>query len=276
MSPKLISSRHNAQFRLLQDVVDSSRGRREHGKAWIEGERLCDAYLRSNWPAAIAVISSSSEAAIPAVLQTHRDRMSETWLMDPKLFALISTTETPVGWGLLIPLPDTQDAKGAKSVKGAVNEDVVVLDRIQDPGNLGAVLRCAAAAGIRHAWCLSGSTDPWSPKVLRSAMGAHFVMQLETAIDEHDVVRRCAQQGLQLLAAAHREHATSLYSPTLDVGRPTAWIFGNEANGVSESLLAQSIAVAIPQSSSVESLNVAVAAGVCLFEMRRRRLTITP
>ena len=148
---------------------------------------------------------------------------------------------------------------------------VVIVDRIQDPGNLGALLRSAAAAGIAQCWCVTGTVDPWSPKVLRAAMGAHFQMTIRHGVDARQVIDACRLQGFHLLSTANQPDAVSLYSAGLQLNQPIAWVFGQEGDGVAQEFLSQAQVVVIPQTAAVESLNVAVAAGICFFEMRRRQ-----
>jgi RNA methyltransferase, TrmH family len=147
----------------------------------------------------------------------------------------------------------------------------VVADRIQDPGNLGSLIRSAAAAGIRHMVCLKGTVDPWSPKVLRAAMGAHFVMDLIGGVESEALIQHSQRLGRRLMSTANRADAVSIYSSDWSIHNPMAWVFGQEGEGVSASILSVSQTVVIPQSEQVESLNVGVAAGICLFEMVRRK-----
>ena len=148
---------------------------------------------------------------------------------------------------------------------------VVIVDRIQDPGNLGALLRSAAAAGIAQCWCVTGTVDPWSPKVLRAAMGAHFQMTIRQGVDARQVIDACRLQGFHLLSTANQPDAVSLYAAELQLNQPIAWVFGQEGDGVAQEFLSKAQVVVIPQTAAVESLNVAVAAGICFFEMRRRQ-----
>lgn len=263
MPIKTITSRANTAFKLLREITTNARARREHQASWIEGERLCEAYFKAKGLAAIAVIKGSANAGADAMIKRYPDRIRETWQLDAKLFAEISPVETSIGWGLIVPIPPSEDL--------VINGDVVVLDRIQDPGNLGTILRSALAAGVRHAWCTTGATDPWSPKVLRSAMGAHFAMRIATNISNRQVIDVAAAQRLRLLATALDPKAVSLFSKTLRLQEPCAWVFGNEAGGVSQELLVGAQTVVIPQTHDIESLNVAAAASICLFEMRRQR-----
>ena len=148
---------------------------------------------------------------------------------------------------------------------------VVIVDRIQDPGNLGALLRSAAAAGIAQCWCITGTVDPWSPKVLRAAMGAHFQMTIRQGVDARQAIDACRLRGFHLLSTANQPDAVSLYSAELQLNQPIAWVFGQEGDGVAQEFLSQAQVVVIPQTAAVESLNVAVAAGICFFEMCRRQ-----
>lgn len=264
MDNKAITSRSNAAFKWLQEIATNPRARREHQASWLEGERLCEAYLQSDALLAIAVMAQPKSEGAAFLASRYGHRIRETWQLDAKLFTSISSVETPVGWGLVIPIPPSADLAG--------DGDVVVLDRIQDPGNLGTVLRSAAGAGVRHAWCTSGTTDPWSPKALRSAMGAHFVMKIAVNVTDQQAIDAARSRKARLLATALTEDSASIFSPALKLQEPCVWVFGNEAGGVSKSLLGQAQRIMIPQSKEVESLNVAAAASVCLFEMRRRRL----
>jgi tRNA G18 (ribose-2'-O)-methylase SpoU len=216
--------------------------------------------------------------------QTNIELLSpEVWKLSTPLFKLVTQLEAPTGWGLLLPIPeavlasnigsaDGDGRPGAQENQEGLTDHWVVADRLQDPGNLGALMRTAAAAGIRYMVCLKGTVDPWSPKVLRSAMGAHFVMQIENSIESDQFLAQVSKLGLRLMSTANQPKALSIYSDELHLDGPIAWVFGQEGDGVSETILSISEIVKIPQSEDVESLNVAVAAGICLFEALRRSL----
>lgn len=257
---KIIESRQNPGFKLLKDLVGTARDRRAHQAAWIEGDRLCSAFAGAQQSAGVLVVS----AGLPAerIVAAAKKAVRETWVLHPKLFDEISQLDSPIGWGMIIPVSSTV---------GKLAGDVVVLDRIQDPGNAGTILRSAVAAGVVDIWCVAGTVDLWSPKVLRSAMGAHFSIHVRDSLKPQDVFSLCKGYRLQLLTTANRPEAVSLYSPGLDLARPIAWVFGQEGAGVSADFVRESLAVVIPQSSRVESLNVAAAASICLFEARRRK-----
>lgn len=144
--------------------------------------------------------------------------------------------------------------------------DTLILDRIQDPGNVGTLLRSAAAVGIQQVLSTTGTASLWSPKVLRAAMGAHFSLQLFEMIENQDIL-----QNFHIPVYATSSHRpASIYQ--LDLSSPCVWILGNEGQGVHPELLTQAQSVTIPQPGGQESLNVAIAGSVCLFEMMRQRL----
>ena len=283
---KEIRSRKNPHIKLLRDLVMGGRLRRSHNAAWVEGERLCRSYFDTQTSLPILVASeklllADLLASAPRGIQSFR----EVWIIPADCFSEITQIESSLGWGLVIEVPissganddpgsndpgsnETQPSAGRKAL---MQSAVVIVDRIQDPGNLGALLRSAAAAGIAQCWCVIGTVDPWSPKVLRAAMGAHFQMTIRQGVDARQVIDACRLQGFHLLSTANQPDAVSLYSAGLQLNQPIAWVFGQEGDGVAQEFLSKAQVVVIPQTAAVESLNVAVAAGICFFEMRRRQ-----
>ena len=283
---KEIRSRKNPHIKLLRDLVMGGRLRRSHNAAWVEGERLCRSYFDTQTSLPILVASeklllADLLASAPRGIQSFR----EVWIIPADCFSEITQIESSLGWGLVIEVPissganddpgsndpgsnETQPSAGRKAL---MQSAVVIVDRIQDPGNLGALLRSAAAAGIAQCWCVTGTVDPWSPKVLRAAMGAHFQMTIRQGVDARQVIDACRLRGFHLLSTANQPDAVSLYSAELQLNQPIAWVFGQEGDGVAQEFLREAQVVVIPQTAAVESLNVAVAAGICFFEMRRRQ-----
>ena len=288
---KEIRSRKNPHIKLLRDLVMGGRLRRSHNAAWVEGERLCRSYFDTQTSLPILVASeklllADLLASAPRGIQSFR----EVWIIPADCFSEITQIESSLGWGLVIEVPissganddprsndpgsndpgsnETQPSAGRKAL---MQSAVVIVDRIQDPGNLGALLRSAAAAGIAQCWCVTGTVDPWSPKVLRAAMGAHFQMTIRQGVDARQVIDACRLRGFHLLSTANQPDAVSLYSAELQLNQPIAWVFGQEGDGVAQEFLSKAQVVVIPQTAAVESLNVAVAAGICFFEMRRRQ-----
>jgi TrmH family RNA methyltransferase len=278
---KEIRSRKNPHIKLLRDLVMGGRLRRSHNAAWVEGERLCRSYFDTQTSLPILVASdklllADLLASVPRGLQSFR----EVWTIPADCFSEITQIESSLGWGLVIEVPipsgsnddlsnnETQLSAGRKAL---MQSAVVIVDRIQDPGNLGALLRSAAAAGIAQCWCITGTVDPWSPKVLRAAMGAHFQMTIRQGVNAKQAIDACRLRGFHLLSTANQPDAVSLYSAELQLNQPIAWVFGQEGDGVAQEFLSQAQVVVIPQTAAVESLNVAVAAGICFFEMCRRQ-----
>jgi TrmH family RNA methyltransferase len=278
---KEIRSRKNPHIKLLKDLVMGGRLRRSHNAAWVEGERLCRSYFDTQTSLPILVASeklllADVVASAPRGIQSFR----EVWTIPADCFSEITQIESSLGWGLVIEVPipsgsnddlsnnETQLSAGRKAL---MQSAVVIVDRIQDPGNLGALLRSAAAAGIAQCWCITGTVDPWSPKVLRAAMGAHFQMTIRQGVNAKQAIDACRLRGFHLLSTANQPDAVSLYSAELQLNQPIAGVFGQEGDGVAQEFLSQAQVVVIPQTAAVESLNVAVAAGICFFEMCRRQ-----
>ena len=141
----------------------------------------------------------------------------------------------------------------------------VVLDRLQDAGNVGSILRSAAALGVAQVLALKGTAALWSPKVLRAGMGAHFALHLIEGLDE------TALAGLRVPLVGTSSHGGSLLRDAA-LPRPCAWVFGHEGQGVSAALQARcTLTVRIPQPGGEESLNVAAAAAICLYESAVRQ-----
>ncbi len=252
-----ISSRDNPLLMRLRKLVHEPGGYRKAGQIWIEGEHLCDAYLRRGGRPAQAVIAASAWAR-PAQRRLA-EQAGEVAVVADALLAPISTLESPAPLGFLVGLP------GPASVEPGVAS--VVLDRLQDAGNVGTILRSAAAFGFTQVVALKGTAALWSPKVLRAGMGAHFALNLVEGV-EADAL---AALALPLLATSSHA-AEELHRAALPW--PCGWVFGHEGQGVASELLARCAAtLRIAQPGGEESLNVAAAAAVCLYESSRRRLS---
>jgi TrmH family RNA methyltransferase len=145
--------------------------------------------------------------------------------------------------------------------------DVVILDRIQDAGNVGAILRTAAAAGFTQIIALSGCAHLWSSKVLRAGMGAHRLLDLYEGWTNQQVISAVTAPLMAATAGAEQD----LFTLNKQLLKPVAWVMGSEGQGVSDDLLTQAKGVSIPIDPRVESLNVSTAAAICLFETVRVR-----
>ncbi len=251
----VLYSRDNARYQALRSLASERRARRQAGATLIDGEHLLKSALAAGIVPRRLVFSASSQESRVAGWQTRLPQVPLLRLSDA-LFATLSPVESPTGVLAEIAIP-TQVNAAARFV--------VLLEDIQDPGNLGALLRTAAAAGVEQAYLSTACADAWSPKVLRGGQGAHFRLGLEERADLVDVARRFPGT----LHAAVLGAGISLFE--LDLRDPVAFAFGNEGAGLSEALRACALPFSIPMSDQVESLNVAAAAAVCLFERVRQQ-----
>ena len=252
-----ISSRDNPLLVRLRKLARHPGDYRKQGQVLLEGEHLCQAWAqRGGVPAAHVLMTESAwqegrffelaQAAVATVI------VSEAAMAD------LGTLETPAAIAFVVPLPPPP----------AIQPDAasVVLDRIQDAGNVGSILRSAAAFGFRQVIALQGTASLWSPKVLRAAMGAHFQLGLVEGVGELAL----AALSVPLLGTSSHA-ATALVHAGLP--SPCAWVFGNEGEGMSAGLATRcALQVRIPQPGGEESLNVAAAAAVCLYESARTGL----
>ncbi|MDP3621754.1 MAG: RNA methyltransferase [Polynucleobacter sp.] len=266
---EFISSRENPLFKELRAIqATGSKGQKARlafGHALLEGIHLLQTWCAD--PALNVLLTSElgiEHHEINALVQQHLDACPDTRViyLDANLWSELSELANGPQIAGLVSLPSVAPI-------GTLNGDVVVLDRIQDAGNVGAILRTAAAAGFTQIVALSGCAHLWSSKVLRAGMGAHRGLKLYEGWSN--------QQALSAITAplflATADGSVSLFDLDAQLKKSVAWVLGSEGQGVSAELLAQGNAVSIPMASRVESLNVATAAAVCLFEtVRVRRL----
>lgn len=258
---KTISSRQNAMIKDLHALAHSAAERRKHGKTVLDGVHLVQAALAQGIRLEQVCVSERGlQAAEIAALVAQLEQVMSCICLPDALFDHISPTDSPAGILAVIEMP-------AALAPTTPHSSCVVLEAVQDSGNLGTILRTAAAAGITDVLLTEGCAQVWSPRVLRAAMGAHFSLKLYEKVAPADVL---ANYPGQILATGVK-HAKSLYQ--LDLSQPVAWLFGSEGAGLSAATaaLAQQV-VMIPMAASTESLNVAAAAAVCLFEERRQKL----
>jgi TrmH family RNA methyltransferase len=253
-APLHITSKDNPLLQRLRKLARDGGAYRQAGELWLEGEHLCSALLQRGGRPAQAVLTESAWAR-PA-LRGLAQAAPRVVLVPDALFAAFSALPSPAGIGFLLPLPDAPaiDPQAA----------TVVLDRLQDAGNVGSILRTAAAFGVAQVLALQGTAALWSPKVLRAGMGAHFGLRLVEGLQPADLDALAVPLVGTSLEAADLLQAAPLPSPC-------AWLLGHEGQGVAPDLLARcALTVRIPQPGGEESLNVAAAAAVCLYESMRR------
>ncbi len=247
-----ITSRSNPEFRFLLELAESSRARRQAGLTLLDGWHLIEAALQAGLRLERLIVS---EAAAPLPAAEAATAGVPRRVLSEALVRALSPVKTPTGWLALveIPRPAAQDCRCA-----------VLLEDIQDPGNLGAILRSAAAAGVEAAYLSQGCADAWSPKTLRGGQGAQFRLAIHERADLPAVAGRYRGRAYAAVLGAK----ASLYD--LDLRGAVAFAFGNEGAGLAEALSARCRPFTIPMPGAVESLNVASAAAVCLFERVRQ------
>ncbi|SOD42165.1 TrmH family RNA methyltransferase [Nitrosovibrio sp. Nv4] len=262
---KFITSRDNPIFRQLVKLKESARQRRTAEQTLLDGVHLIDAYnLALGPPQALIVSESGLENAEIRRLQAEQsiNAGTEVVVLSDALFREVSPVKTPIGVMALISIPEST----ILMCKGGRGESFcVLLEAIQDPGNVGSILRSAVAAGASDIYLSDGCADVWSPKTLRAAMGAHFSICIHEQSDLVEVAR--AFNGRVIAASLKAKN--SLYQTRLT--GPVALVFGNEGMGLSDAMLqAASEQISIPMQGRTESLNAAAAAAVCFFERVRQ------
>ncbi|OFZ99894.1 MAG: hypothetical protein A2Z64_06250 [Betaproteobacteria bacterium RIFCSPLOWO2_02_67_12] len=253
----VIRSRDNVRVRRWRKLAASRRARRSEGRALIEGVHLVGTLLASRGRLDALIVSESGLAQPEIASLMQRSPVRPVVLSD-SLFSSIADAESPAGIAAEIVLPKVEPNL-------ATCGSCVFLEGVQDAGNVGALLRSAAAFGLGDAVLGPGCADAWSPKALRAGMGAHFALRIGSRID---------------LAAAFERFAGTIVCTVARGGAPIAqadlrgrigWLFGGEGQGVSEALAARSdLRVTIPMPGAAESLNVAAAAAICFYEMSRQ------
>lgn len=245
--PQSITSRDNPLLKQLRRLSHEPTAYRKAGQFWVEGDHLCRAALARGWRPVLAVLSHSSRASGHEDLARSAPRVV---VVPDVLFADISGLESAAGIGYLFDLP-AQPALQATA-------PTVILDRVQDAGNVGSILRSAAAFGFAQVLALKGTAALWSPKVVRAGMGAHFGLHLVETLDE------LALSDLTLPLIVTSSHQGALIHQQR-LPWPCAWVMGHEGQGVGQALQSRaSMFVRIAQPGGEESLNVAAAAAICL------------
>lgn len=253
-----LESKDNPKIKHLRGLIEQNSYRKKQGQTVLEGSHLCLAWLEQNRK--INAIFTTENALKHPDLNDILDQYQGTvFVIGEPLYKDLSTLGTTLACLAIVDLPSSSQALDYQA-------DTLILENVQDPGNVGTLLRSAAAAGIQQIVCTKGSASLWSPRVLRAGMGAHFSLQTFENIQLEEILEQFKIPVY--VTSSHR--STSLYAK--DLSQPCVWILGNEGQGVSDYALAHAEAVTIPQPGGQESLNVAIAGSVCFFEMVRQRL----
>ncbi|MDR0247251.1 MAG: RNA methyltransferase [Burkholderiales bacterium] len=261
----IITSPHNPRLKDAARLVASSHERRKSQRCVLEGEHLIEMYVaRYGPPDTLIVTEAYTETPLVKTLTSQLDEHSLLCVPDT-LFKSIASLPPAVGMLAVIDQPSV-----ATLPTVTPNAFCVLLEDVQDPGNVGALLRTAAAAGVTHAVLSKHCASAWSPKVLRAAQGAHFLLEIVEDVDVCEWACAFRANGgatVGTLAA----HGENVFTTSQLLHRPLAMVFGNEGVGLSDALTQLiDTAVTIPMPGRMESLNVASAAAVVLFECVRR------
>jgi TrmH family RNA methyltransferase len=252
---KEITSAENPHYKELRKLADTPRERRKSGKTLLDGVHLLQALADSGGVPDELIVRDGEQRKAEIEKVIARFPEQTLVVLSSTLFDVLSPVETPSGLLALFTIPHAE-------IKDS--QCAVLLENIQEPNNIGAILRTAAAAGVDAVFLSKGCAEAWSPKALRAAMGAHFVLAIHEQADLAVIAKNYKQ-----IIATRLDANQSLYD--LDLRGSVAFIFGNEGAGVSAELSqAATQQVTIPMPGRVESLNVAAAVAVCLFERVRQ------
>ena len=245
--PVFVTSRENTLLKELRKLSTDNTAYRKAGRFWVEGDHLCSAVLHRGLKPSVLVVSESFWPLAPV---EYAQAAIKIIVIPDALFRELSGLESPAKVGFVLDLPlNTVLQPGAATV---------ILDRVQDAGNVGSILRSAGAFGFRQVLALKGTAALWSPKVLRAGMGAHFGLHLVEGLALSDL------DALAVPLVVTSSHQGDLVQK-LDLPHPCAWAMGHEGQGVSAELMARaSVFARIGQPGGEESLNVAAAAAICL------------
>ncbi len=250
-----ITSRDNPLLKELRKLSTEPTAYRKTGRVWLEGDHLCSAAIvRGIKPLMVVFSESFMPLAGVFISSVAIKNIVKMVVISDKLWQDISGLESPAKMGFVVDLPS--------SAQIIPNVATVILDRVQDAGNVGSILRSAAAFGFKQVIALTGTAALWSPKVLRAGMGAHFGLQLVESASLDDLSTLTIPL---VVTSSHQGDFLQNLMQNKQLPRPCAWVMGHEGQGVRVELLQQaSVSVRIGQPGGEESLNVAAAAAICL------------
>ncbi len=253
-----LESRDNPKIKHLRGLIEQNTYRKKQGQTVLEGTHLALAWLEKDRMIK-SIFTTEHALEHPDFEEIFSQYTGIVFVLSESLYKDISTLGTTLPCLAVVDLPSSTQALN-------FTEDTLILENVQDPGNVGTLLRSAAAAGIEQIVCTKGSASLWSPRVLRAGMGAHFSLFTYENVELEEIL---TQFKIPVYVTSSHE-AESLYSKNFR--KQCVWILGNEGQGVSDFALKHAEAVSIPQPGGQESLNVAVAGSICFFEMVRQRI----
>ncbi|RJP49154.1 MAG: RNA methyltransferase [Anaerolineaceae bacterium] len=259
----MITSNQNAKVKLVRALLGRGKERRETGAFVVEGVRLFEEAVKSGWEIRVALFDDSLNERGKSQVESLRLRGADAEEVSPSVMKSLSETEAPQGVVVVVKFTSLPIPKSPNFI--------LVPDQIRDPGNLGTLLRSAAAAGVQAVLLPPETTDAFAPKIVRAGMGAHFRVPIH-AMGWDEISQVIKFEGLKVFIADM--DGASCWDT--DLRQPVALVIGSEAEGASESArrLADS-RISIPMPGEVESLNAGVAGSVLMFEAVRQRLAIS-
>lgn len=256
---KAVASRDNPAFRAMARLASSAGERRRRALTVLDGAHLVGAFVDAGHEVQSVMVSRSALEREEVARILSRVAPAAVTVLADKLFDSLSTVDSTTGILAAVPAP----------IGTAIPPDadlVLLLENVQDPGNVGTLMRSAVAAGARHVGLSAGCAFAWSLKTVRAAMGAHFALNIVEGLDLGGFLGTYRGASIALAGGTAR----SLYD--LDLRGPVAFVVGNEGAGISAALQRQASAAArIPMPGAAESLNAAVAGSIALFEALRQR-----
>ncbi|MBP2281566.1 TrmH family RNA methyltransferase [Psychrobacter sp. PL19] len=254
----LVTSDKNQTVKLAGALLSQARQRKKQGQTILEGVHLIDAALRSDYPFVQILLAESARADIEVQqILTRLPTYTAILTVSDPLYQSIRSLGAGIDIMAIIDIPTPS--------LPMINNDCLILNDVQDSGNVGTLLRTAAAVGINTVLCTSATAQAWSPKTLRAGMGAQFALNIYEGLSSTEIL-----DHVQVPLLATSSHTDTLIYEH-DLRAPIAWIMGHEGQGVCADLMQCATPIALPQPNGQESLNVAIAGALCLYETLRQR-----
>ncbi len=263
----MLTSTKNPLVKQLRALGENAKDRKEQGLFLVEGTHALTEAIATNYPLSILCCTEKWIAANPDLydqIEASPDAIARLEIVSEEVLQAIATTKNPDGAIAAAVMPSRENISTAN-----IKTLGLALETIQDPGNIGAIVRSAVAVEIDGMLVSSDSVDLTNPKIIRATAGQWFRCPMQTSINLADDIRKLQSQGIKAIATVANAQKTYW---DYDFRQPTLILLGNEGNGLSPELieLADEV-IAIPQSDRVESLNVAISAALLLYEAKRQR-----
>ena len=260
----MLTSTRNPLVKQLRALGESAKDRKEQGLFLVEGTHAITEAIATAYPLSIVCCTEKWIAANPDLydqIESSTDKIEKLEIVSEEVLQAIATTKNPDGAIAVALLPSREVAN--------INTLGLALETIQDPGNIGAIVRSAVAVGIDGMLVSSDSVDLTNPKIIRATAGQWFRCAMQTSNHLADDIRKLQSQGIKAISTIATAKKTYW---DYDFRQPTLILLGNEGKGLSEELIELADeAVSIPQSDQVESLNVSICAALLLYEAKRQR-----